>query len=125
MKFIGVLFLVSTFYQSYEIDMVQLLDTQGDFLSLILKAEKPQRRAILDTLSHDQLDFLGEIFHNLIHNFPIPQSEKKKLQKKQYIKLLTNLKKSHRIRIKAVKKNKKHIDETLIKYRNKLIKLVS
>ena len=41
--------------------MVHLLDTQGSFLSLILKAEKAQRRALIDTLSHDQLDFLGEI----------------------------------------------------------------
>lgn len=104
--------------------MVNLLNSQSDFLSLLLKTGKQQRRAILDTLSDSQLNLLGEIFYNLINTFPISQSEKNSLSKKRFVKVLTDFKKRPKLRHTVAKKNKKQIEDILLKYKDNLLSLV-
>ena len=104
--------------------MVNLLDDHSDFLSLLLKTEKNQRKALLSTLSQPQVDLLSEVFYNLINNFPIPQSDKKSLSKKKFVKVIADLKKSYKLRNSTVKKHKKQVEQILIKYRNNLLTLI-
>ena len=104
--------------------MGQLLESQNDFLSLILKTGKQQRKALLDTLTHEQIDLLGEIFFNLINNFPISEQERKTLNRKKFIKILTDFKKKHSSRNSTIKKNKKYIADLLMKYKDNLLTLI-
>ena len=104
--------------------MTQSLDTHAHFLSLLLQAQKNQRKALLETLSHAQLDFIGDLFYNLVNNFPINTQEKRSLSKKKFVRILTDLKKSYRLRLNTVKKNKKQIEQILLKYKDNLLTLV-
>ena len=105
--------------------MVNTLEEYADLLSVLLKAELIQKKAILDTLDSGQVDFIGEIIHNFLNNFPIDKKELRKLIRRNTIKDIANFKRSNRFRKTLIKKNKKIISELLTKYRDNLMSLVA
>lgn len=104
--------------------MVNALLEYSDFLSVLLKAELIQKKAILDTLDPGQVDFIGELVYNFLNTFPIAKAELRKLIRKNTFKEIANFKKTNRYRKTIIKKNKKIIAELLSKNRDNLITLI-
>mgnify|MGYP001552461941 CR=1 FL=1 len=104
--------------------MVNLLAQHSDLLSLLLKAELNQKKAILSTLDLNQTDFIGEIIYNFLNTFPIGESELKKLSRKPWLKKISNFQISPRHRRTLIKKNKKVIIDLLTKHKDPLLSLL-
>mgnify|MGYP001551112167 CR=1 FL=1 len=100
--------------------MVSSLVEYSDLLSLLLKAEIVQKKAILDSLDPGQVDFIGELVHNFLTTFPIGKAELRKLIKRNTFKEIANFKKSNRYRKTLIKKNKKFISQLLDRHKDKL-----
>ena len=83
-----------------------------------------QKRALLDTVSEEQADFIGELIHNFINTFPIPSAERKKLGRKKIFAEISNLKRSVKARKAKIKKCKKDIIQLIDKYNKQLKTLI-
>ena len=104
--------------------MSQRLKENGSFLNLLLKSSKQQKRALLDTVSPEQADFVGELLHNFINYFPIPDKEKKRLSRKKTFAEIANLKRSYKFRKAKIKQCKKDILLLIEQYQKQLSTLL-
>jgi len=61
---------------------------------LMTTASSPQRKALLDTITNDQLKALTELTHNLLQGkIPITEAQKRTLRKhKSFLRILGNIK---------------------------------
>ncbi len=64
--------------------MVALIRRERHFLSLLTKTTQKQRRALLNTITRDQLKAISEIVHNINKsNIILSEDQKRKLRKKR------------------------------------------
>ena len=96
----------------------------GHFVQLLLTTDKKQRSALFSTLTNQQTDLLAEIFHNLIKVLPLNAPERKRLQRKPYLRTLANTKTSASRRKSVIKKNAKQIGELLLSFGDKLLEVI-
>ena len=78
----------------------------------------------MDTVSAEQAEFIAELIYNFIHNFPIGQSEQKKLSRKKAFTDISNLKRSYKFRKGKIKLHKKDIINLVEKYHKQLLTLL-
>ena len=104
--------------------MEHRLKNNASFFNLLVNSDKSQKRALLDTVSQEQADFVAELLHNFIHSFPIPTAEKKKLARKKIFADVINLKRSYKFRKGKIKKCKKEIILLIEKYNKQLKSLL-
>ena len=93
-------------------------------MSVLLKGGAGQKKAILDNLSKDQVDFIGELVYNILNTFPIEQKQVKRLYKKKGFKEIGNFRKTARYRNTLIKKHRRSIVDILVKYKDNLMSLV-
>lgn len=94
-----------------------------DFFRLLLQTQLPQQKALLQSLTPEQVDLLTEIVWNLLNSVPLPDKEKKGLQRKKYLKDISLLKRSHKYRKRRLNANKKQIIKILNTYMQPLLAL--
>lgn len=78
--------------------MTSLMKKQIWYLHLLMTtASSVQRKALLDTITNEQLKALTEVTHNLLQgNIPITEAQKRNLRKhKTFLRILGNIKVSH------------------------------
>lgn len=95
----------------------------GDFLMLLLNAEKVQAKALLDTVSLNQASLIGEVVHNILTTVPIPTSERRKLNRKLYLKRIADLHRSYKSRKLEIKKHKKDLLDLFASYSHPLTQI--
>lgn len=104
--------------------MKDMLVEFRDLISVLLKAGIAQKKAILEHLDPDQVDFIGEFVYNILNTFPISKKEVKKYNRKNKFKEIANFKKSNRFRNTLIKKHKKVLIDILLKHKDNLTKLI-
>ena len=68
------------------------------FARLMLTTSRQQQKAILDTLTDEQVGVITEILYNLLYVVPMNDRERKSLLRKKIYKDIANVKRSHRFR---------------------------
>lgn len=86
------------------------------FFHLLLTTHLPQKKALLQSLTNDQVDFLSEVFYNLLHVLPLTEKERKPLLRKKYLTQIGNIKRSYPYRKVRIKKYSKQLIQTLENY---------
>ena len=75
------------------------------FFNLLLTSHPAQRRALLTTASNQQLDFLSELFHNILFTLSLTSKQKSSLQRKKFVRELANIKRSYSYRRQRAKRH--------------------
>ena len=104
--------------------MTSRLAQLGHFLKLLLTTDKRQKAALISTLTHEQTDLLGEIFHNLTKVLPLNSQQEKKLRRKPFLRLLANTKTSPGRRKALIKRHSKQIADILSFFGEQLLEVV-
>ena len=104
--------------------MKDLLPKHQDLLSVVIKAGKKQKKAILDNLEQEQVDFMSQLVYNFLNSFPIEKTQLQKLRKKEKFIDIANFKKTVRHRNRLIKRHKKTLMDLFDKYRVNLITLL-
>ena len=93
------------------------------FLHLLIGTDKRQRAALMSSLTSAQVDLLGEIFHNLIKVLPLNKAERKKVQRKSYLRSLASTKTAVSRRKSQIKKHSKQISDLILGFGDKLLEV--
>ena len=93
------------------------------FLHLLLGTDKRQRAALIGSLTNGQVDLLAEIFHNLIKVLPLDKAERKRLQRKNYLRTLATTKTAVTRRKAHIKQHSKQISDLLLGFGDKLLEV--
>lgn len=106
--------------------MSGLLHANNAFISLLLDtADKRQQKALLQTITHKQLNALGEIFYNLLNIVPMSKEDEKLIKKSRHLsQKLSLISKSFNSRRKLVLSNKAKILKVLLHFKANLLKLL-
>lgn len=110
--------------------MSRLIQNNTSFLKLLLNSEdKAQQRALLQSITAEQLNALGEIFYNLLNIVPLDRKGERMIKRKdKKRKLLQNLslinKKTYNSRRKLLKSNKSMVFRILLHFKDKLLQLI-
>ena len=96
---------------------------QLHFLSLLLNTDKKQRAALFQSLTNQQTDALGEIFHNLIKVVPLTKDEQKLLRRKPFLRLVGTTKTATSRRKSLVKKHSRQIADLLLSFGDKILEV--
>lgn len=96
------------------------------FLTLLLEGtDKRQQRALVQTITHEQLGALGEIFYNLIHIVPMDKAEEKVVKKsRKILQRMSAISKSAVSRRKLLKSNNAQLMKILHHFSDKLIPVI-
>lgn len=96
------------------------------FLTLILEAgDKRQQKALLQTITDNQLEAIGEIFYNLIHIVPVKKSEEKLIKKsRKLLQRMSVISKSSRSRRKLLQSNRVKLISILHHFSDKLLQVL-
>ncbi len=95
------------------------------FLKLLLSTTRQQQRVLLDTATNGQVDALTEILYNLLYVVPISELERNSIKRKKALTGLAKITRSYKYRLAHVRKNKRLLLSTLLKYNSQLLGLVS
>ena len=104
--------------------MSQRLHQNQPFLELLLSTHDIQKRALLDTLSPQQVNLISELIYNILYTVPIQNQERKTLQRRKYFKEIAKIKRSIQHRKKLIKKHKKELFKVLARYRANIVSLL-
>ena len=106
--------------------MSSRLAQNKSFLTLLVEgSDKRQQRALVQTITREQLDALGEIFYNLIHIVPMDKSEEKVVKKSHKIlQRMSAISKSAVSRRKLLKSNSAKFMKILHHFSDKLIPVI-
>ena len=96
----------------------------SSFLRLLLTTHSSQQKALLDTLSDEQVDLLSEVIYNILYTVPIPNNTRKKLQRKKYLKDIARIKRSRAFRRRHVRGKKRDIIKLLDTFAKELVTLI-
>ena len=94
------------------------------FFQLLLNTHKPQKKALLLTISNPQLDFLSELLHNIVFTLPAGDKQHNKLQKRKYLTDIANIKRSSSFRKQRVKKHAGQVIKLLDDFNPQLKKVI-
>jgi hypothetical protein len=96
------------------------------FLYLILNSSSAkQKKALLQTITPEQIDVVSEFVHNLLHTLPLTTEEIKLVKRKKFLKSIDSLKRSQTYRGKKIVKHKLPILKLFESFRDRLLKLLS
>ena len=92
--------------------MSQRIRKNITFLQLLLSTHRPQKKALLNTISTDQVKAIGEIALNILHGvIPLTAKQKKLLSRyKDTIRVIGHKKKSQRRKKTVLVKNIKALE---------------
>ena len=100
------------------------INQHSDFLRLFLNTEPYQQKALLFSITPEQLDVLSEIFHNLL-TLPLTQEESRFVKRREeVISKLANISKSVRSRRQAVNKHTRQILTVLGLFKDKILSVI-
>ena len=99
------------------------LAQQIHFLYLLFSADTKQRKALLSTLSDDQVNVISEIVFNLLEKVPLNQSDTKLFKRKPYLQKLATIKTSVNRRRNLLKKYSKQISQILAHFSENILKV--
>ena len=85
-------------------------------MTLLLSTFPAQQKALLDTASHEQVDLISEVVHNIVNVVPLPHGERKSLSRRKYLKDISNIKRSVKHRKSIIRDNKKKLLDLLATY---------
>ena len=93
--------------------MSKLITRHKHFISLLMKTSKEQSRALLYTITIEQVTVLSEIIFNLL-TLPLKKKQKDFITRRNTLfNKLGNKKTSNRVKIKLIRKNLKIILELI------------
>lgn len=95
------------------------------YVRLLLSTTPSQQKALLDSVTDEQLDLLTEVLYNLLYVVPINQRERSAMLRKQAWKELAKISRSRKYRRVRVKANRKRLLDILIKYSKELITMLN
>ena len=103
------------------------MQSNKSFLQLLLSNnDKRQQNGLMQTISLEQLNVLGEIFYNLLNIVPLDKKEEKIVKKKKKIlQKLSLLSKSYNSRRKLLLANKSALLKTLLSFKDKLLHVIN
>ena len=105
--------------------MSQRLSTNKNFLALLLNTDKVQSKALLYTLTSDQVLTLCEIAHNLV-SIPLPpQTTKLILKRKGLLNKLSDKKGSWKAKRSIIENNYKQFLDLLLSTKEELESLLT
>ena len=106
--------------------MSKRLSENRSFLTLLLeKGDKGQQRALMQTITNNQLDAIGEIFYNLIHIVPIDKSEEKIIKRsRKILQRVSAISKSAPSRRKLLKSNRVKFLKILHQFSDRLLGVI-
>jgi hypothetical protein len=91
-----------------------------DYLKLLLSTDTIQQRALISTITPEQVDVLSEIFHNLL-TLPLTPAENKFVKARGLIiKKLGDTSKTQRYHKSQLNKHSRQVVKTLIYFKDKL-----
>lgn len=90
------------------------------FFWLLLHADHRQRVALLKTATPSQVNFLSELFYNLLHTLPLSEAERKPLRKRRFLKGVANIKLGVRARKAKIVAHHNQVIHVLDEYSGKL-----
>ena len=93
----------------------------SSFLKLILNTHSPQQKALLDTISQEQANFISELVFNLLFVLPLKEKERKSLLRKQYLKDIAKIKRSFKYRKAKIKAYKIQLLKLMDTYKSQLM----
>ncbi len=96
--------------------MAERVRENQHFFHLLLSTHPHQKKALLQTITNEQIDFLSEVFHNLLYVLPLTEKERKPLSRKKYLAQIGNIKRSYPYRKARIKKHSKQLIQILENY---------
>lgn len=106
--------------------MSKRLNKNKAYLNLLLSnTDKRQQNALIHSITHEQLNALGEIFYNLLHIVPMNKEEEKIVKKSRKIThKLSLISKAYTTRRKVLLGNKLRLLRLLLHFKAKLLPLL-
>ena len=105
--------------------MSSRIANNADFLRLLLQTHLPQQRALMSSLSQDQVDLLSEVIFNLLNVVPLPDKSRKALKRKKFLVFISQLKRAVGGRRKKIQAKQQPIIKILLEYRHKLEQVIN
>ena len=103
--------------------MSSRIQNNGDFFRLLLQTHLPQQKALLSSLTSQQVDLLTEVVHNVLYVVPLVEKEKKALHRKKFLKEVSVMKRSQKYRKKRMQTKKVQFIKFLLTYKDKLLEV--
>ena len=103
--------------------MADRLRKNGDFFKLLLQTHLPQQKALMNSLSGQQVDLLTEVVHNILYIVPLAEKERKVLLRKKFLKEISVMKRSQKYRKKRMQTQKVQLLKVLLSYKDKLLEV--
>lgn len=85
------------------------------YFELLLHGRPIQRKALLETASDAQLDFLSELCYNILNTLPVRKGAREAMGRRKYMHEVANIKRSHAYRRQRVRKFKNKLLEAIDK----------
>ena len=105
-------------------NMSKRLISQQTFLELLLKTEKQQARALMDTITQGQLDALIEIFINLMTLKVPPKTQSLLRRRRRLLSKLTNKRTKVSTKLALLRRHFRQIYDTLLSVKDRLLGLL-
>lgn len=99
------------------------MQSNKSFLHLLLSnTDKKQQNGLMQTITLEQINALGEIFYNLLNIVPLTKKEEHLIKKrKKLLQKLSLISKSYNSRRKLLVSNKSSLLKTLLYFKDKLL----
>lgn len=107
------------------VDMSSRIANNADFFRLFLQTHLPQQKALMSTLSQEQIDLLSEVIFNILNRMPLPDKVQKALKRKKFLVFISLLKHSVSSRRKRLQANQLRFIKVLLEHRDNLLKVVN
>ncbi len=101
--------------------MTSRLRENESFARLMLTTSRQQQKAILDTLTDEQVAVITEILYNLLYVVPMNDRERKSLLRKKVYKDIANAQRSHRFRRSKIRASMQQLLNVINNYSTQIL----